>query len=209
LEEPPENLILILITNDLRSLLDTIRSRCQPIHFPRFSDQQIQEIVMRFETVQEDLIPTIRVAQNDLKRVFQLLQEDLEQRRKSIYNFLRAVASSNYQQVFEIIDDITSTRNKNQVLEFLEILVLWLRDALHANILEQEAEYINLDYTEAIQKFAKLYKNLNYDDLISAVERTRNNIEHNAHSGLALAALATEMKNQLTNHAQAMEVKAS
>jgi DNA polymerase-3 subunit delta' len=209
LEEPPENLLLILTTNDVHALLDTIRSRCQPIHFPRFSDVQIKEIVKRYQPVEQDLIPIIRIAQNDLKRVFEMLQEDLTVRRETIYKYFQALATSNYVNMFEILDEIGHSKNRQHVTEFLDLLILWLRDALHANFLDQEAEYINLDYSEAIIKFARFYQNVDYNRIISAIERTRYRIGHNAHAALALSALAIEMKQLLSERTQAMEAKAT
>ncbi len=209
LEEPPENLMLILITNDLHSLLDTIRSRCQPVYFPRFNDQQIKAIIEHYHTTDAELTPVIRTAQNDIKRVFQLLEEDLGSRRERVYTFLRSVAGSNYLNIFGIIDELSKSKNKQEVDEFLELLILWLRDAVHVNFLEDDAEYVNLEYAEAIHKFAGLFRNADYDALILAIERTRFSIAHNAHTALALSALAVEIKHLLMEQKQAMEAKAS
>jgi len=166
LEEPPEDLLLILTTNDLNALLDTIRSRCQPVHFPRYSDIQIKEIINRYQKTDQDLLPLIRIAQNDIKRVFEILQEDLEDRRKIVHTFLRAIASSNYYKIFEILDNLAASRNRNHIFEFLELLILWLRDALHVHYLGQDTEYINLDYSEIITKFSDLYQKIDYHALI-------------------------------------------
>jgi len=209
LEEPPDNLLLILITNEYNSLLDTIRSRCQPVHFPRFSDIQIKEVVQRYQKTDKDLLPLIRISQNDIKRVFEILQEDIEDRRQHVLNFLRAVAGSNYIQIFEILDQLSASKNRNHIFEFLELLILWLRDAFHVSYLSEETEYINLDYTEAINKFSGLYHNIDYHTLINKIEKTAKHIDQNAHAGIALAALAVELKRLLSRNNPEPEAKAS
>jgi DNA polymerase-3 subunit delta' len=209
LEEPPEDLLIILTTNDLNALLDTIRSRCQPVHFSRFSDIQIKEIINRYQKTDQDLLPLIRIAQNDIKRVFEILQEDLEERRQSVYTFFQAIASSNYYKIFNILDNLTASKNRNHIFEFLELLILWLRDALHVNYLGQDTEYINQDYSEIITKFSGLYQKIDYHKLIHKIEKTRQNIEQNAHAGIALTALAIDLKLLLSKTTPELEANAS
>jgi len=209
LEEPPDDLLIILITSDLRSLLDTIRSRCQPVYFPRFSHEQVQEIINRYGTSEEDVSDLIRMAQNDIKRIFRLLQEEYPDQREQVYQFLRATASSNWPDIFDIIDIISQKRDKNLILEFLDLTIHWLQDALHVKYLEEAAEYINLDYSKPIEKFSRAYGRMDYHRIISVVQRTKNKIEHNAHTALALSALAVEFKNILSESVTVMEAKAS
>jgi DNA polymerase-3 subunit delta' len=48
LEEPPDNLLLILITSSLKGILDTIRSRCQRIYFPQLSFEEALYVVEKY-----------------------------------------------------------------------------------------------------------------------------------------------------------------
>src|SRR5207302_8679901 len=45
LEEPPPYAVIVLIADDLGSIPETIRSRCQPIPFRRLSERTVRELV--------------------------------------------------------------------------------------------------------------------------------------------------------------------
>ncbi|MGD9898829.1 MAG: DNA polymerase III subunit delta' [Calditrichaceae bacterium] len=197
LEEPPENLIIILTTNDRNSLLETIRSRCQLIFFPKFSDEQIIPIIKRYEKTEIDLIPLIRIAQNNVKRVFSLLHSGSESQRELVYKFLATIASNNMLQVSNTVDEIIKNRDKNVVLEILNLLILWLRDSLHYSILNENSDFINIDFTMKIEKFVEIYKKADFNLLIELAEEAYIDITHNAHTASTLVNLAIEIKNHL------------
>ncbi len=207
LEEPPSNLLIILTTEDINALLETIRSRCQPVYFPLFSDDQVHQIISQYETVESDILPLIRIARNNVKRVFQMMHKDHSAQRDLAYRYLRAVAGGDVIKISEIIDEMTRKRDKNFVLEILELIVLWLRDAVHHNILEDQAELINIDYSDSIRKFAEYYAGSPFDLLIERVERTYREIEHNAHPALSLTNLALDTKDLLMRKTNVEEVE--
>ncbi len=154
LEEPPENLHIILITSELNLLLDTIRSRCQPVYFPLFTERQIKEIVKQYYTLEGDLTSLIRMAQFNINQVFHFLDDDPAEKRELVYTLFQNIAKNDIDAILNIIDRITSRRDKNLVMEFLSLMILWLRDAMNFLITEDEFLLVNTDYNEAIRKFA-------------------------------------------------------
>ncbi len=197
LEEPPDDLMIILITDDYHALLDTIRSRCQPVHFPQFNDEEIGQIIQRYSPTEKDIAPLIRIARNNVKKIFELLDSDYDEKRQLIYGFIKSVAADNILPISQTIDQMTQKRDKNYVVELLDLLILWLRDALHYLILKDRQELINLDYAESIEKFSLFFQNSNLEKLIAIVEQAMLDLEGNAHPALTLMNLAIEMKNEL------------
>jgi len=197
LEEPPQNVLLILITDNYYALLDTIRSRCQPVYFPEFSETVISELIARYMQTENDLAPLIRISQHNIKKVFRMLHSDYRHQRDLVYRFLKAVATDNYFTISALIDEIGQKRDKNYILELLNLLILWLRDALHYLITEDTRHLINQDYEEPIRKFAEFYRQANFDLVIGLVENTYLHIKQNAHPALALTNLAVEMHKLL------------
>lgn len=206
LEEPPDNLIIILITDDYHALLDTIRSRCQPIYFPQFSDEQIQQILERFSPTDKDVVPLIRIARNNVKKIFEMLDSDYNEKRQLIYGFIKSVAADNILPISQTVDQITQKRDKNYVVELLDLLILWLRDALHNLILKDRNDLINIDYAESIEKFSIFFQNSNLEKLIEIVEQTMFDLQRNAHPALTLMNLAIQMKNELKPLAPEKEI---
>jgi len=54
LEEPPENTIFLLVANDEKKLLSTLKSRTQIIKIRPFSDDEIKQLLIKFHFIDED-----------------------------------------------------------------------------------------------------------------------------------------------------------
>jgi len=93
LEEPPDNLSIILINNSLSTILDTIKSRCQIIYFPPLSFEEALLVVKQFQDISDVEKKIIRISQGNLKNIFEILSQDIDDKRKIVYDFLKASAS--------------------------------------------------------------------------------------------------------------------
>lgn len=203
LEEPPADLLIILITDDYNALLETIRSRCQPIYFPEFKMAEIKAILQQYAEEAEDIESLVRISQYNLKKVFRLFHSDYARQRESVHRLLKAVASDNMLTVAEIVDEITQRRDKNYILETLNLLTLWIRDALHYQIMEKNDDFVNQDLAETIENFARFYNGADMEILIEAIERACWEIERNMHPTLTLTNLTIKMQKYL-KHATAV-----
>lgn len=198
LEEPPENLYILLITDKVYNLLDTIRSRCQMVYFPEFSDSEIKRILTQHGATGEDTDALIRISQHNIKKIYRLMHSENEALRKMVYDYIKAAAAANYYSVSQVIESVTRKRDKNAVLEFLNLVILWFRDSLHYSILEDDGDFINLDFEESIKKFASYYRHIEMEQIIGLVETAYMQIGMNSHPALTLTNLAIEMKRILT-----------
>jgi DNA polymerase-3 subunit delta' len=93
LEEPPPYAVVVLVADELGSLPETIRSRCQPVPFRRLSERAIRSEV---ETRAPGLLPAeatavARVAAGRLDRVERLLDPGGARRRTELLDVARAV----------------------------------------------------------------------------------------------------------------------
>lgn len=197
LEEPPVNLVLILITNDYDSVLDTIRSRCQPVSFPLLTIDEIKEILKGYHLQTEKMDAVIRISQNNIEEIIERIENESDDLRPRVIDFLRAVASENWMSITEIIDGIILKRDKNDAMEFLNISMLWMADAFNYSITQDKNNLINSDLEETIVKFADHYNNINYEQIINLIEKAYNDIKYNLNSGLTLTSLAIDLKNVL------------
>jgi DNA polymerase III subunit delta' len=93
LEEPPSYAVIVLIADDLGSLSETIRSRCQMIPFRRLSERAIRELVdaRAPQLTEEERAAIARVAAGRLDRLERLLDPAAAQRRDALIEQARAV----------------------------------------------------------------------------------------------------------------------
>ncbi len=92
LEEPPPYAVLVLVADEVGSLPETIRSRCQPVPFRRLSERAVREAVQaQAPQLSEDEATSIaRVAGGRLDRAERLLDPAAAARRGELLELARA-----------------------------------------------------------------------------------------------------------------------
>jgi DNA polymerase-3 subunit delta' len=95
LEEPPSYAVIVLIADDLGSIPETIRSRCQLVPFSRLSERTIRELVgARAPGLPEDERAAIaRTAGGRMDRADRLLDAPSRERREALIEQARRVYS--------------------------------------------------------------------------------------------------------------------
>jgi DNA polymerase-3 subunit delta' len=93
LEEPPAYAVIVLVADELGSLPETIRSRCQHVPFRRLSERAVREEVQARapELSEEEAISIARVAGGRLDRAERLLDPAAAERRTELLEIARAV----------------------------------------------------------------------------------------------------------------------
>jgi DNA polymerase-3 subunit delta' len=93
LEEPPSYAVIVLVADELGSLPETIRSRCQPVPFRRLSERTVREaIVAQAPDLPADEATAIaRVAAGRLDRAALLLDDAAAKRRVDRLELARSV----------------------------------------------------------------------------------------------------------------------
>lgn len=193
LEEPPDDLILLLTVPDMNNLLDTIRSRCQPVLFPPFNEREISQIIGDEAPAGTDLITLARIHDYNISRVYENLGASDDNLREWAVDFMRGAATANFTTINEIVDKLSAFKDKNKALAFVERAVLWLTDAFRYHSTGLSDIIVNRDMSESIQKFSNHYGNLPYERLFDRLEKSAQALKGNGHVALTLTALGVEM----------------
>jgi DNA polymerase III subunit delta' len=197
LEEPPDYLTLVLITSSKNVLLDTIRSRCRSIYFPILSDDEIIEVVKIFHPITDRILKVIKFSQGNLKKVFGSLEEDYESKQKLVLDFLRAAASGSAVKISNVVDEMFKKRDKNFLIEILNLVILWFQDVIHLVTLSEQKALTNFDFTAELTKFSNAYSESDFEKIISILEESIQNVKRNIYAPLLLTVLALRIKESL------------
>jgi len=77
IEEPPEKTVFILITENEGQIINTIKSRCQALHFPTLSEQDISNaLVENHQISNNDAAKITQQAEGNLNKAIHLLQNN-------------------------------------------------------------------------------------------------------------------------------------
>jgi DNA polymerase-3 subunit delta' len=180
LEEPPDNLILILITSRLYRILPTIRSRSQLYHFSPLTGDHILRILKRYsQTPPEHLSNIIRLALGNVKLAFDFINDDVIELRDKAIDYLRkVVVIEKTHELLDEISSITTSRDRNKMVLLLYFLLTWFHDAVHHKINSQQTEIlINIDLKSKINSFVDAYPEIRIPEAIQQIQIAIQNLE--------------------------------
>jgi len=125
------------------------------------------------------------------------LEQNQEDLRPEIVNFLRASAKGDWAQINSVGENLQQPRDKNLILDFINLAMLWLTDAYRYNINQDLSRMFNADMQEIISKFSGHYEGINYELLFEKMEQAYKDIKGNMNSGIVLFNLAIDLNKIL------------
>jgi DNA polymerase III subunit delta' len=157
LEEPPEYAVIVLVADEVGSLPETIRSRCQPVPFRRLSERAVREQVRARAPAlaEEETIAIARVAGGRLDRAERLLDPAGARRRAGLLETARSVYAAEFDAAAAARGLLESARER----------------AAEAKEREEEAvEQLDLPAREAEQRVRRAARGAEREELLAALE---------------------------------------
>jgi DNA polymerase-3 subunit delta' len=201
LEEPPEKTIFILISEQEEDIIQTIRSRCQVVHFGGLPEQIIADALVNKKQIEPQLAATIaRQSQGNYNKALHLINDDEE-----LYPFeqwfvtwVRAAfkAKGNATAIHDLIhwsEQIAALGRETQK-KFLEFCIEMFRQALLLNY-----ESPNLVYFEPkaekfkLANFAPFVNGNNIHDIFKELSDAVYHIERNGNAKIVLTDLSIKL----------------
>ena len=192
LEEPSGSTMLILTTSHRENLLPTIVSRCQGVRFDSLTEEQIKAALIERDGVEMQQAGLVaRIANGSYTRALDLLEEDILSQRQEVVTFIRLLLGSNVVTLTEDIERLAAPRDREAILKFLSLMLIWFRDAM---VLVQGGKVINIDQKDDLQRFVAKFPDANLVQAVNDVERTISLVERNVYIMLALLQLAIKLR---------------
>jgi DNA polymerase-3 subunit delta' len=200
IEEPPQKTIFLLITENEEQILTTIKSRCQALHFPALSAQDISNTLIVNHQVSENEASRIaHQAEGNFNKALHLLQNDANDLifEEWFVSWIRTAfkAKGNaavVQQLIEWSDAIAKTGRETQK-QFLEYCLQFFRQALLLNYKSNNLVFMETKTGFDLSKFAPFVHAGN----ILAIEKELNDaiyhIERNGNGKIILLDLSMKL----------------
>jgi len=158
LEEPALSNIFILLTDNLRGLLPTIKSRCQILNFSQPSRSEIEELLkkMGYDQKNAQLISHLSLGDSSVLKVEN--QREFMKKRSNVLTILEKLIRK--KEVEDVLLDLynrSPSREKflNYFRELINLISLLLRDIMVLKIDESSGLLINIDYKEKLMELGK------------------------------------------------------
>ncbi len=204
LEEPPPNVFIILLTEDLSKILTTIKSRTQYISLSRFEDGRLKEILIdNFDKArvllnqsEEAVDELISASNGSLGNALNLLdtdaREQTHQRRELVYTLIEAMMPKvPYKTLYIAVNNLPSKRS--ELKEALEDTVNAVSDLVSI----KKSHGARLKFYSSRQRALAHAEKLSQKRLLAAYDILLDSLDDtakNANTQALLATLAAKLK---------------
>lgn len=200
LEEPPGYAVLILLTHNLSGVLPTLISRCQVVNFPPLNPEDVAAVLQgRFglDAAQARLYAAL--SGGSIGRAAALSQDaGVAARRDATCDLLEKISSMDDLALLGQAESLD--KEKEHLEDWLDLLMVWLRDALIVAQTGSTQLVMNADRLPAVHAIADRLGPASLLDMLSAVTDVRGNLQRNANSRLALDVLMLRLGDCSREH---------
>ena len=194
LEEPPAYAVILLLTTNVNSLLQTILSRCVILPMKPVADELVKNFLMtKMQVPDYKAEVCVAFARGNIGKAKHLAaSEDFEKVKEEALCLLKYVHDMDVSEMIAAIKKITEY--KLDVRDYMDILAIWYRDVL---LFKATNDANHLVFREEIQSIRKVAGRTSYEGIeavIQAFSKARNRLEANVNFELTMELLLLEMK---------------
>jgi DNA polymerase-3 subunit delta' len=200
LEEPPEQTIFVLVSNNPDQLLSTILSRVQQIPFYSCSEEEITNaLVKQFGLNADTARQTAILANGNYGQAIELLKHSDENVSflTNFQTFMRLALKFDCGKALTWIDDCASLGREKQK-QFLQYALEVFRDSLMYNYGDRNLVRLSGQEKQFLEKFAPFVNQRNYERLVEEFNSNYYYIERNANPKILFMDLILKT-NELIN----------
>jgi len=195
LEEPPNKTILLLVSEDKGSIIDTILSRLQ---HTRISSYTVNDTIENSKAQKsESFLNSCRLSNGNMGKVWSYTDEVFS---ASFFEEFKALNRLCFKNNFsEISDwcDAKSLKNRQQQRDFLGYCLTIFRECLVYNFSDQSINLLTIEEKRFLENFAKFVHQENSISIIILFESAIKKIKRNASSKIIFFQLALELSDLL------------
>jgi len=191
LEEPPEYVVIILLTTNFEALLPTIQSRTVNLRMAPYTDDEMKKIICpRYPISKEELEFILKFSNGIPLNAIRMIEEGkIRDIRSQVFRLLEKPDD------FIHVENVRKALldNREELSTVFDILLSIYRDCI---IFKQgmESRLINSDKKDIIKSIASSYENHNLFEKITKLEGMRRNFNYNINYQLGIDALLLEIQ---------------
>lgn len=184
IEEPPENTIFLLVSEDLENVLTTIRSRCQPLNIRAIEhDEMVSSIQSVYGLQEEDAKSVAHIANGSFLKAIKIIQsaDDNKYFFSLFKEMMRSSVSRNIKSIKAIASEIASIGREMQKSYLLYCLRLF-REFFISNLNEPDMVYLNAEELTFGERFAPFINEKNIQQFNNEYQLAYRQIEQNGNA---------------------------
>ena len=200
IEEPPNKTVFLLITENEEQIINTIRSRCQALHFPALSEQDIaNSLIVNNQVADNEAAKIAHQAEGNYNKALHLLQNDSSDLifEEWFIDWIRTAFrakgdASVVQQLISWSDTISKTGRETQK-RFLDYCLQFFRQALLINYKSDQLVFMETESSFDLSKFAPFVHSGNILEIEKELNDAMYHIERNGNAKIILLDLSMKL----------------
>lgn len=190
IEEPPKGVYLILLSESLELILDTIKSRCQIYKLTPLSKDEINEYIdSKYSHINIDnRKAALAYSQGIPGKIERFIEDDKLNNLRNILLELLFDLENKKENFVLLYKEILLPFKDNQH-ELLNILISYIRDIMFLKELDSNNLVVNFDKVKEIQEISMRmsYKKLNY--MLEYIKEARISLNNNTNYSMTITVL--------------------
>lgn len=190
IEEPPKGVFILLLSEKLEAILETIRSRCQIHKLQRLSPNELKRFLDKaFKTLPPKEAKAIVAFSDGIPgRAERFIEDDaFKEMRNTTISVLIDINSKSPREFLKYEEFFLKYKNDWQ--EVLTWMLSYIRDSLVYKETGIEELIINIDKVDKIKDIASLFSFTRLNDIIDIVNETRQRLERNVNPSLTYSSM--------------------
>ena len=185
LEEPPKYAIIILITNNKESLLDTIKSRCEIIKFTPIPLVEVADYLTQTGVDKNRASLLANFSRGSMQKAIELSEsEDFHIMRDEVQKYVETFLTGSMLDIMDIQSSIE--KYKDNITNVLDLLVNYFRDIMMVKVNVDSSMIINLDRLVFIKNMSTKITYSQLSKIIDIIEETKNKLRSNCNFNISI-----------------------
>ena len=194
IEEPPAYAVIMLLTTNADSFLQTIRSRCITLNLKSVKNDVIKSYLMTEKKIpdyQADVCAAF--AQGVVGKAIKLASsDDFNELKESALSLIKRLDDIDLYEMGEAIKQISDY--KLQVQDYFDLITVWYRDVLYMKATNDVNGLIFKDDVYDIKKQASKHSYHGIETIIEALDKAKLRINANVNFDLVIELLLMTIK---------------
>lgn len=195
IEEPPAYAVIILLTDNITSLLPTIQSRCITLTMKPLSKNDIAAyLTSKLQMEPERAEIAAGFCQGNMGKAIRFAcSEDFQNMKDQVLLLLKHIDTMDVPAIMEVIRGFS--QHKSQIYDYLDLILLWYRDVLMFKVTKDANLLL---YSDEYHDISKQASSRNYEDIeniIKAIDKAKVRLEANVNFDVAIELMVLTIKD--------------
>ena len=184
IEEPPDNTVFLLVSEELEQVLQTIQSRCQPLHVRALESEEMVTAIQQHYGLETTAAQTVaHISNGSFRKAIEIIESSDETKENFDFfvKMMRASVMRNIKSIKEVANEIAAIGREKQK-SFLTYSLRMFREYFVSNFGSSAIVYVNEAEAAFGQKFTPFINERNIEAFNDEFSLAYRQIEQNGNA---------------------------